>query len=243
MNKGLSTPVAIVIFGALLSLGVFFGLRYTNDSQQEVLPAKEGTAPQPTKQVSIEAQTTIDNDPILGDRQSAQMAIVEFSDFECSYCARFREETFDQIKETYIDSGHAILVYRDLPLPFHDPAATREANAAECVQEQAGDQAFWTYHDLIFENTPGNGQGLSEDELVSLASGLNINTSELRTCIENNQFVDEIKQDVNAADEAGITGTPGFVIGTLDEQGNVTGEIVKGARPFTHFDDIIEKYY
>lgn len=242
MNKGLTTPVAVLIVGGLLSVAVFFGLQYSDQGQQNVLPAEEESVLQPTKANQTEVVTSIDDDPVLGNKETAKVAIIEFSDYECLYCARFKEQTFDQIKENYIDNGQAILVYRDLPLGFHDPAATREANAAECVQEQVGDQAYFEYHDLIFENTAGNGQGLSEDGLVNLADNLEVDSNELRTCIENNRFADEIKQDIAAAQKAGITGTPGFVIGNLDNQGNVDGVIVKGARPYSDFQQAIEQF-
>lgn len=241
-NKGLTTSAAIIIVGLALSGSVFFGLKSMGNQQQEVLPAKNQPEVKPTVSKQARVVTSIDDDPVLGNKEKARVAIVEFSDYECPFCARFKEETLPQIKENYLDTGQAILVYRDLPLPFHDPAATRQANAAECVQEQAGDQAYFDYHNLIFENTEGNGEGLSEQELVDLASNLSVNTSELKTCIENNQFADEIKQDANTAEEMGITGTPGFVIGSLDDQGNVTGIKVKGARPYADFQQAIEQF-
>lgn len=240
-NKGLTTPAAIVIFGFLLSAGVFLGLRYSNRGQQQTLPAKEETTLQPTAN-QAEVQVSIDDNPVLGDRETAKIAIVEFSDYECPYCARFKDETFNQIKENYIDSGQVILVFRDFPLSFHDPAATREANAAACVREQGGDQAFWRYHDLIFANTAGNGQGLNEEELVDLAGDLEVNPGQLKTCIQNNENIGEIEQDISAAAEIGITGTPGFVIGSLDGQGNVVGVKITGARPYDDFKTVIEQF-
>lgn len=105
--------------------------------------------------------TSIDlgDDPVLGDVK-AKVAIVEFSDFECPYCQSFHTSTYPQIVSEYVDSGDVLYVYKDFPLSFHDPVATDEAVAAECVQELAGDEAFYSYASLIYENTKSNGEGL-----------------------------------------------------------------------------------
>jgi protein-disulfide isomerase len=74
---------------------------------------------------------SLDDDAILGDKSTATVAIVEFSDFECPFCQSFWKDTLPQIEETYVKSGQVILVYRDLPLSFHEPGATLAANIME----------------------------------------------------------------------------------------------------------------
>ncbi len=237
----LTTPRAILLAGAIIALALYFGLNRS-------APQKEsGAENQPEKAVAPErpagprqAKVSIDDDPILGDRKKAKVAIVEFSDFECPFCKRFRQETLDQIKENFIDSGEVILVYRDLPLSFHNPAAEREAMAAECVQDLAGDEKYFVYHDRIFETTPGNGKGLSESQLITMATELGIDRDKFSRCLKEEKFKKEVAQDAQDAAKVGIQGTPGFVIGRLKGD-QVEGVIVSGAQPYSVFETTIKE--
>lgn len=84
--------------------------------------------------------------PVLGD-QNAKITIVEFSDFECPFCKRFFDSSYQQIKKEYIDSGKAKLYFRHFPLTQIHPMATPFAIASECANEQG---QFWKFHDKIF---------------------------------------------------------------------------------------------
>ncbi len=105
------------------------------------------------------AQVSVDDDPVLGSA-NAPVTLIEFSDYECPFCKRHYSETYPQLKKDYIDTGKVKLVFRDLPLSFHDPVATIEAEAANCAREQGGDEAYWKMHDAIFTNTKSNGEGV-----------------------------------------------------------------------------------
>jgi protein-disulfide isomerase len=92
---------------------------------------------------------TIDvaGEPWVGT-EGASVTIVEFSDFECPYCARFVTETFGQIMDTYGDK--IMFVFKNLPLPMHADAQ-KAAEASECAFEQG---KFWEMHDKMFANQP-----------------------------------------------------------------------------------------
>lgn len=86
--------------------------------------------------------------PILGN-SGAKVTIVEFSDYQCPFCARFYTQTEGTLKKEYIDTGKAKFYYRDFPLIQIHPGAQKGAEAARC----AGDQnKYWEYHNLVFEN-------------------------------------------------------------------------------------------
>lgn len=104
-------------------------------------------------------EVSLDDDPILGNK-SASLTMVEFSDYECPFCKRYFDQTLPEIKKQYVDTGKLKIVYRDLPLSFHDPAATIEALAANCAREQGGDEIYFKMHDEIFKNTKSNGLGV-----------------------------------------------------------------------------------
>jgi protein-disulfide isomerase len=84
--------------------------------------------------------------PVLG-KSDAPVTIVEFSDFECPYCARFMKDTYPQIKTKYIDTGKVRVVFRHFPLSFH-ASAQKAAEAGECAARQG---KFSEFHELVFQ--------------------------------------------------------------------------------------------
>ncbi len=187
----------------------------------------------------VTASTSVDDDAVLGNKSTATVAIIEFSDYECPYCQRFWAETLGQIKTNYIDTGKVILVFRDLPLSFH-PNAEIYANATECARSQGGDSKYYAMHDAIFEKT-ADGE-LSVSDLGNLAAELGLDKSKLEACVNNRDFAAEIQADADHAAAIGINGTPGFVIGKLNSDGTLTGDIISGAMPYANFEETIEKF-
>jgi protein-disulfide isomerase len=173
-----------------------------------------------------------DDDALLGD-EDAPILIVEFSDYQCPYCAKFANDTLPLIKEKYIDTGKVKFMYRDFPIPSHSQAYPA-ALLAECVRDQGGDSAYFEVHDYIFANK------YDYDAIVDLALGLGVDEGELTECFENDTFKDEIENDMDDARNLllpsevkagkGI-GTPSFSVG---------GIRVRGAQPFEVFEQIIE---
>ncbi len=203
-----------------------------------------GNAPTPNnqQQANIKQMVSIDDDPMMGDPK-APVTIVEFSDFECPFCGRFFKNTLPQIKKEYIDTGKVRLVYRDLPLGFHEPAATTEAIAAECAREQGGDATFFKYHDEIFNRTPANGVGINEEGLVSIAKDLGLNSDNFKSCLTSKKYKDEVAKDLQDAQSLGATGTPTFFIGKTNPDGKeFEGQKVVGAQPFSTFKNVIDSY-
>lgn len=178
-------------------------------------------SPAPTTDVSE------DNDPVKG-RADAPVTIIEFSDFECPYCATFYSQTLSQIEKEYIKTGKVKLVYRDFPLSFHQNAQ-KAAEAVECADEQ---DKFWEYHDLLFENqNEWNNIGISKFKEYARELGLNI--GEFNQCLDSGEMASEVKKDFQDGQSYGVTGTPAFF---------VNGELLSGAQPFSAFKEKIDKF-
>lgn len=187
-------------------------------------------------------ETTIDNDPSMGDVKKAKVAVVEFSDLECPFCKKFHQESYQKLVDKYVKSGQVAWVARDMPLPFHDPMATTNAGVANCVAKQKGNDAYFAFTSELYANTQTNGKGLPAGKIESLIGAQGLNAATIKACAETEEVKKEIAADIEAANSIGIEGTPSFVIGTLDEQGNVKGEVVVGAQPLASFEKIIDKY-
>lgn len=236
--------VLLLVIGAFYIGSLTTKLKYLETASKTPptqVAAAGNTVPQaiPTENLSPK-QVSIDDDPVLGSKD-AKVTIVEFSDYECPFCKRHFDQTFPDLKKEYIDTGKVKLVYRDLPLSFHDPMATTEAIAANCARNQGGDPTYFKYHDEIFKRTTSNGNGLTKDALYKISDGLGLNTTALKTCMDDPKQAEEVKKDLADATAVGATGTPAFFVGKSTANGVITGTKVNGAQPFSAFKTIIDQ--
>ena len=177
----------------------------------------------PTGIASVNAKELEDDDPYLGD-ENAPVTIIEFSDFECPFCARFHSSTLDQIKTEYVDTGKVKFVYRDFPLDSIHSQATPAAEAAQCAFEQG---KFWEFHDEIFANQQSLGSSLYKQ----IASDLGLDTNKFNDCVDSRKYREEVKKDLQDGASVGIRGTPGFIVNSVP---------LSGAQPFSSFQAVIE---
>ena len=244
--SSLKTNQVLIIL--LIVASFFIGALYTKVQYLEKggsAGAKEGAtqtapaAPQAPPQQAGPKEVSVDDDPVLGDK-NAPITMIEFVDYECPFCKRFADETLSQIKSEYVDTRKVKLVMRDLPLSFHQNAH-KESQAAECAREQGGDTAYFKYHDEIFKRTTSNGTGLALDQLSVIANDLGLNGSTLQECLDSEKYKAEVDKDLADATLYGANGTPTFFIGKSNSQGKFQGTILVGAQPFAAFKTIIDE--
>lgn len=209
----------------------------TTASAQETTAGSQ--APQAPSEDTTPKKVSVDDDPVLGDK-NAKVTLIDFSDYECPFCKRYFDDTFSQIKKDYIDAGKIKYVYRDLPLSFHQNAH-KEAQAAECAREQGGDAVYFKYHDEIFKRTTSNGTGLALTELPVIANDLGLNGVTLQTCLDSDKYKAEVDKDLADASAVAATGTPTFFIGNSTSDGVITGIKIVGAQPYSVFQAELDK--
>ena len=190
----------------------------------------------PTKQAAAAAiKISADDDPIMGN-SDAPITIIEFSDFQCPFCARFHTQTLPQLFEEYVDQGKVKLVFRDFPIQSIHPNALPASVAAECANEQS---KFREMHDTLFEKQ-NEWNKLATADAISLfssyASDMQLDQSMFDSCLTSGKYIDEIKNDLDDGRKYGVSGTPGFFVGN-DEIGYVE---LKGAQPFESFKKVID---
>ncbi len=249
ISFSLSTPTAILIGAFIISLSILINggvIRFKGSGSNTSIQAAQ-VPTQPTEQAPQAAapettgpvKVSIDDDPFLGDK-NAPLTLVDFSDYECPFCKRHFDQTFAQIKKDYVDTGKVKYVYRDLPLSFHDPMATKEAVAANCAREQGGDTAYFKFHSEIFKRTKSNGNGLNIDDLYKIAADLNLTSGSFKTCLDSDKYKDEVQKDLADATQAGANGTPTFFIGKTTQDGIIEGTKIVGAQPYSAFQSAID---
>ena len=189
----------------------------------------------PTKQPSIPLKISTDNDPVIG-KLNAPVTIIEFSDFQCPFCAKFHLETLPLIMNEYINEGQVKLVFRDFPIQSIHPNALPASLAAECANEQG---KFKEMHDVLFENQKEWNKQSIDNVIITFnqyASGMGLDGNTFDSCLKNGKYVEEIQKDLNDGRAYGISGTPGFFVGN-DQIGFIE---LKGAQPFENFKKVID---
>ena len=170
-------------------------------------------------------RVSAEQDHIYGN-PDATISLIEYSDFECPFCKRFHP-TAKQVVEAY--KGQVNWVYRHFPLAFHKPLAQKEAEAAECANELGGNDAFWTYSDLLYERTTSNGKGLPIESLVPMAEELGLDKGKFQECLDSGRYTEPVQEHFREGTESGVTGTPGNIL--LNNQTGAV-ELISGAVPF-----------
>ncbi len=238
-----------LIVGLILVVGVaaFFAGAYTsnlNSNQiseedlQDAIAKLELKILQnqlPTEQSKLTMKISADNDPVIGN-PDAPITIIEFSDFQCPFCARFYTQTLPLIHEEYIESGKVKLVFRDYPIQSIHPNAVPASVASECANEQG---KFKGMHDMLFEKQNEWSRQVTADALSlfsQYATKIQLEQDTFDSCLTNGKYIDEIKKDLDDGRDYGVSGTPGFFVGN-DEIGYVE---LKGAQPFESFKKIID---
>jgi protein-disulfide isomerase len=169
-------------------------------------------------------EVSVGSGPSLGSA-SAPITIVEFSDFQCSFCKRFWAETLPKLKEAYINTGKARFSYRHFAiLGKHSEQA---ALASECAAEQ---EKFWEYHDQLFKNQ--GGLAFTETKLKQYARDIGLNIGVFGACLETGKYREKVERETEAAANLGGRGTPLFIVNQRP---------LVGAQPYSVFQKMIDE--
>lgn len=172
-----------------------------------------------------------DDDPTIGN-PDAEVAIVEFSDFECPFCQRYQTQVYPEIKKRYIDTGKVRYVFRDFPLEFH-PQARSAAVAVNCAARQGKFEEMKT---ALFENQ----RQLKAELYVELATAHDLDGDAFERCLSERDHDAEIDGDLAYGQSVGVRGTPTFFIGRVEQNKLVNTKRLVGARPLQSFSSVID---
>ena len=150
------------------------------------------------------------------------ITIIEYSDFECPFCARVNP-TLQQIFDAPEYAGKVRLFFKQNPLPFHRQAQL----AAEASLAAHAQGRFWEMHDKLFENQ----KALTRPDLERYAREIGLNLVKFEGALDRNTYKEAVAKDLTDAGKAGVRGTPHFFI---------NGKALSGAQPFEAFKSIID---
>lgn len=200
---------------------------------QEIKALLQGRA-SPPNVPPANLTVSADNNPFKGDK-SAKLTLIEFSDYQCPFCARFFRETLPQIEKEYVSTGKLKYVYRDFPIEAIHPDAFKAHQAANCAGEQG---KYWEMHDRLFQNQ----NQLGAAELPKHAQAIGLKTAEFEECLKSGRHGTEIRKDMEDGQKAGVQGTPTFFLGVQEADGKTIKilRVIVGAQPYGQFKEAIE---
>ena len=183
-------------------------------------------------ELPLPAPFTMRDGPTKGS-PTASVVLVEFSDFQCPFCARFASDTLPELDRKYIDTGRVLLAFRDFPLEQIHPLARQASKAASCAWSQ---QHFWPMHDLLFRHHAE----FTESSFVSYADTVGLNRADFTACLSGSGT--SVDTDVASGKALGITVVPSFLLGTRQPDGLIrASRRIEGARPLAEFEAALDK--
>ena len=183
----LSIPIIIgVIVGGFLGT---YGIN--SDSSEIITPAK-----------------LIENgSPFLGN-PDAPITILEWGDYQCTFCYKFHQETLQIINEDFIKTGKVKVVFKDFPL--NGPDSKLAAEASYCAQDQ---EKYWQYHDEVYRNWGGERTGwITREALTEFAQVVNLDTEKFNKCLDDNKYESKVNSLYEFGNDIGIDATPSFLV-------------------------------
>ena len=203
-----------IIIGIVIGIGLTFNLESTpNDSS------------------ILNKENLMQGSTILGN-PDAKITIVEFGDYQCTFCYKFHDETMKKIDQAYIKAENVNFVYRDFPL--NGPQSILASEASYCAQKQ---NKFWEYHNTLYDNWGGENTGwITKNVLIGFANDIKLDLDSFSQCLENSEFKQKVLDNEQFAREIGIDATPSFLIFNDSELYRIIG-----AQPFEKFEQALQE--
>ncbi|MCC6856963.1 MAG: DsbA family protein [Bryobacterales bacterium] len=139
----------------------------------------------------------------------APVVLVVFSDFQCSFCKEEAKMLRTNVLSTY--PKQVRVYFKDLPLESIHPWARAAAIAGRCIFRQ-NPQAFWTYHDWIFEHQAEINTANLKSKVLEFANGKEIDTLQLTRCMDTRATEAEVNQNIADARALKVNSTPTLFI-------------------------------
>ena len=145
--------------------------------------------------------------PIMGD-PNAPITILEWGDYQCTFCYKFHQNTLNVINEDFIETGKVKVIFKDFPL--NGPDSKLAAEASYCAHDQ---DKYWEYHDQLYENWAGERTGwITRESLSEFAESINLEIVEFNKCLDENKYENKINSIYEFGNQIGIDATPSFLV-------------------------------
>ena len=145
--------------------------------------------------------------PIMGN-PDAKITILEWGDYQCTFCYKFHQNTLNIINEDFIKTGKVNIIFKDFPL--NGPDSKLAAEASYCAHDQ---KKYWEYHDQLYENWAGERTGwITRESLSKFAELVNLDIIEFNKCLDDSKYENKVNSMYEFGNEIGIDATPSFLV-------------------------------
>lgn len=176
----------------------------------------------------VEAIEIDADDPVRGGADAA-VTIVEYSDFQCPFCARAEEIVQKEVLTKYGDKVR--FVYKQFPLTSIHPWAEPASMIGLCILKQSGNEAYWKYHAAVFQKQKDIPNEAPATQLLGLAKEAGADEAKVKACFEAEETKATVVATLEEAEKIGVDSTPTFFI---------NGRKLSGAQPLEAFQAIID---
>ncbi|MEX0764422.1 MAG: thioredoxin domain-containing protein [Nitrosopumilaceae archaeon] len=179
----------------------------------------------------ITTQSLIQNGSPLMGNPTAPITIVEWGDYQCTYCYRFHQSSKDVLIQEYVNTGKINFVFRDFPL--NGPDSVLAAQASYCADDQS---KYWEYHDEIYKNWAGERTGwVTRTSLDQFANTIGLDLVQFTKCLNDKKYQQRVLENEKFGTSIGIKATPSFLIFNTEK---ITK--IEGNQPFSVFRQVLD---
>lgn len=228
------TLLIVAIAAGIVVAGIAAGL-----ATSSAAPAPDDQNESQNEQITRELMApTIEAAPALGS-DDAKVTIVEFGDYQCTWCYRWHEGTKDTLVADYVDTGKVRFLFKDFPInDLSDRASSLAAEASYCAADQG---KYWDYHDEVYSNWDGENTGwVSRASLERFAEDSGVSDmNAFSECLDSGKYTGTVRENYNLARTVGLDATPSFIV-LVDGE---TPQLMRGAHPYSTFERVINEAY
>lgn len=197
---------------------------------------QQGARAAPGEPAFVEQVVSVGPSPYKG-QANATVTLIEYSDYQCPFCARHYRDVMPTLEDEYINSGKLKYVMRENPITSIHPNAVHASLAALC----AGDQGlYWEMHNWLFDNQ----RELGVDNIKAHAATLDLDAAAFNQCLDDRKYEKQVNDDLASGAKLGVRGTPGFALGLTDPNDPDKAKMVtyiKGAQSLDNFKRAIDE--
>lgn len=229
--------LALIAIGVLVAGGAAAVLMSSNSSSIQATTTSKPASSKSTEEIMTQLLSpSMKNAPALGS-DDAKVTIIEFGDYQCTWCHNWHESTKDTVMTSIVDTGQARFLFKDYPInDLSDRASSKAAEASYCAADQG---KYWQYHDEVYKNWNGENPSpawVTPASLKQFAANVGIgDIDEFSQCLDSGKYASIVRDNYNLARSIGLDATPSFII-IADGQ---TPKLLRGAHPYSTFQSVV----
>ncbi len=239
------TVIITAIVAGLIVAGIATAFAISSGNSVPATTTDKPASSQSAEQITtLLMSPSVAGAPALGS-DNATITIVEFGDYQCTWCTRFHEATKGQLMANYVDTGKVRFLFKDYPInDLSDRASSLAAEGSYCAADQG---KYWEYHDKVYSTVAylynnhieGENSGYMTKDFIK-QSAESVGVSDMKAfsdCLDSGKYTEVVRDNYNLARSIGLNATPSFIFLAEGE----TPKLLSGAHPYSTFEKIINE--